>query len=192
MAIGSVVKWAVAIAALSSAGIAVAQTSAVNAALVACAHNVDDSARLACYDKVVAQLSAEAAKVSADRAAAAAVVAAQTAAANQAAAAAAAAAKAKADAEAKRDAFGAERINRNVVDTEKLTRLDAKVSEMLTASDGMAVLLLDNGQLWRQTTGMPLPPVRPGDPVTIEAGKIGSYQLSLPRQHRGFNAKRIR
>jgi hypothetical protein len=188
MAFGSMAKWAIALSLAAAAGAACADAASVDAALTACARDVNDSTRLACYDKAVAQLSADAAKATADRAAAAAVVAAQTADANKAAA----AAKAQADAEAKTAAFGADRINRNVIDTEKLTRLDGKVSEMLTASDGMAVLLLDNGQLWRQTTGMPLPPVRPGDPVVIEASKLGSFQLTLVRQHRGFNAKRIR
>ena len=153
----------------------------VNDALVACAVEPDDAARLACYDNAVAGLSAEARAIGEKRAAATAVLVRQR-----------AEAKAAADAKAAKEAFGADRINRNLDHPEQLKELDAGVSEMLTAADGRAVLLLDNGQLWRQESGVPLPPVRAGDHVKVERSRFGSYMLTLTKQNRSFNARRLR
>ena len=164
-------------------GVALAVAAPAHAAsplddkLVGCAGEADNAKRLSCYDATVATISAEAKAVSDKREAEMAVLAAE---------------KAKADEAAKQAAFGAERLNRGQVPTDKITRVDAKVSEVLTASDGMAVLVLDNGQLWRQTTGMPLPSVRNGDAVIITASALGGFQAELVRQQRGFKVKRIR
>lgn len=168
---------AVAILGLTFASALPAQATALDDALLACARETDGAQRLACYDSTVATISAEAKAITQQRAAEMAAI---------------AAAKAKADEEAKKAAFGAERLNRGQVPVGTLTRVDAKVTEVMTSSDGMAVLLLDNGQLWRQTTGMPLPTVRNGDAVVITVGAMGSYQAELVRQHRAFKVKRIR
>ncbi|MGL4543069.1 MAG: hypothetical protein ACRCUI_11220 [Polymorphobacter sp.] len=156
---------------------AAAQAQSTEDALVSCARDANNATRLKCYDGIVGSLSAAAKVATTEREAAMAIIAAE---------------QAKADEAAKTAAFGAERLNRGQVPMGTITRVDAKVAEMMTAADGMAVLLLDNGQLWRQTTGLALPVVRNGDVVIITQGKIGSYQLELVRQHRAFNVKRIR
>lgn len=151
--------------------------TSIDDALVNCAREANNAKRLSCYDGAVATISAEAKAATAQREAAMAVIAAD---------------QAKADEAAKQAAFGAERLNRGKALPETITRVDAKIAEAMTASDGMAVLLLDNGQLWRQTTGMALPPVRSGDAAIITAAALGGYQLELVRQHRAFKVKRIR
>jgi len=165
LAIGSVVAAPAALATPTEDG------------LVDCAREANNAKRLKCYDGIVASLSVAAKAATAEREAAMAVLAAE---------------QAKADEAAKTAAFGAERLNRGVVPPGTITRVDAKVAEFMTSADGMAVFLLDNGQLWRQTTGLALPAVRSGDVVIITAGKIGSFQLELVRQRRAFNVKRIR
>jgi hypothetical protein len=154
-----------------------AQAAAIDDTLVACARQADNAKRLACYDNAVATLSAEAKAVTQQREAEMAVLAAE---------------QAKADEAAKKAAFGGERLARGQIPAGTMTRVDAKVSEVLTASDGMAVLVLDNGQLWRQTTGVALPPVRNGDAVIITVAAMGSFQAELVRQHRAFKVKRIK
>lgn len=151
--------------------------SSLDGKLVSCAGETDNAKRLACYDAAVATISVEAKAATDKRAAEAAVLAVE---------------KAKVDEAAKQAAFGAERLNRGKTPADSFTRLDAKVAEVLTATDGMAVILLDNGQLWRQTTGMALPPVRTGDAAIITVGAMGSFQIELVRQRREFKVKRVR
>lgn len=153
--------------------------------LLVCAAETDDARRLACYDKAVAAISSEAARTIAERRAAT-----ERLAAEQAAAAAAAAAKAKADAEvAKREAFGAQRPAASDAD---LDQLEAGVVETLTRGDKVIVFLLDNGQLWRQMETETLPPVRAGDKVVIKRGALGAFRLTLLRQRRTMDVKRMR
>jgi len=154
-----------------------AHAAGLDDTLVSCAREANNAKRLACYDAAVATISAEAKAATQQREAEMAVIAAE---------------QAKADEAAKKAAFGGERLARGQVPTSTITRVDAKVSEVLTASDGMAVLVLDNGQLWRQTTGAALPPVRNGDVVVITVAAMGSFQAELVRQHRSFKVKRIK
>ena len=154
-----------------------AHAAGLDDTLVNCAREANNTKRLACYDSAVATISAEAKAATQQREAEMAVLAAE---------------QAKADEAAKQAAFGSERLARGQVPASTITRVDAKVSEVLTASDGMAVLVLDNGQLWRQTTGVALPPVRNGDAVIITVAAMGSFQAELVRQHRAFKVKRIK
>ncbi|WP_166430477.1 hypothetical protein [Polymorphobacter arshaanensis] len=154
-----------------------AHAAGIDDTLVSCARMANNAKRLACYDAAVATISNDAKAATAQREAEMAVLAAE---------------QAKADEAAKKAAFGGERLARGQVPAGTITRVDAKVTEVLTASDGMAVLVLDNGQMWRQTTGVALPPVRNGDVVVITVASMGSFQAELVRQHRAFKVKRIK
>lgn len=167
------------------------------AELLACAAIVRDAERLACYDAAVAQTSPEARAASAARARETARVAAEE------AAAAAAAAKIKAEADAvaaaaaRREAFGAEGVaargaERFAPVPGEIQQIEAAITETLTNRSGLAVFLLDNGQMWRQVDTDSLPNVRAGDKVTVKRAGLGGYHLDLVRQKRRFLVKRLR
>lgn len=169
----------------------------VPADFLACAAIVRDSERLACYDAAVAQSSPEARAASAARARESARIAAEE------AAAAAAAAKLKAEADAvaaaaaRREAFGAEGVasrgaERFAAPEGEIQRIEAAITETLTNRSGLAVFLLDNGQMWRQVDTASLPNVRPGDKVTVSRAGLGGYHLDLVRQKRRVLVKRMR
>lgn len=62
----------------------------------------------------------------------------------------------------------------------ELNALQAQVSQLTTTRDGMLVLTLNNGQVWRQLiTGEDLL-LKAGDTVTISKGWLGSYTLTVP------------
>lgn len=164
-----------------------AAAQAPDPALLECAGEPDDAVRLACYDKVVAGMSGAAKAIAAKREAETAKLNAKRAAEAEAAA----KAKAEADAKAKEQAFGGERLNPGK-GLEQAESLDSTVTDVFTAQDGMAVFLLANGQLWRQAAGLPLPPVKAGDAVKIERGAISGYRMTLVRQARTVNVKRVR
>ena len=111
-----------------------------------------DAERLACFDNEMAKTSAEARAFTEKRAAEAAVV---------------AKAQAEAAAAKKRDTFGAEAItmrgDRFAPPEGQLQTVETKISEVLTNSSGLAVFMLENGQIWRQVDPSRLPRVRPGD-----------------------------
>lgn len=172
---------------LLSALAAPAAAQAPSPALLDCAAEADDAVRLACYDKVVAGMSGAAKAIAAKREAETAKLNAKRAE----EAAAAAKLKAEADAKAKEQAFGGERLNPGK-GLEQVDSLETTVGDVFTAKDGFAVFLLANGQLWRQTAGMPLPPVKAGDVVKIERGAISGYRMTLVRQARTVNVKRVR
>lgn len=159
-------------------------------AMIACAGKADPGERLACYDKAVASLSQEARALAEKREAETkAAAAAATLAAQQAAAAAA-------SQEAERlDAFGRDSMSREKRPppaTESLDRLEAKIAETLTAADGKMIFVLDNGQMWRQTEGLPLPPVRPGFDVVVKKGAMGGFALTVVRIGRTVRVVRMR
>lgn len=173
---------------LSLAMLAVpAAAQAPDPALLDCAGEPEDAVRLACYDKVVAGMSGAAKAIAAKREAETAKLNAKRAAEAEAAA----KAKAEADAKAKEQAFGGERLNPGKR-LDQVDTLDSTVTDTFTSRDGMAVFLLANGQLWVQTQGMTLPPIKAGDAVKIERGSISGYRMTLQRQARTFNARRLR
>jgi predicted nucleic acid-binding Zn-ribbon protein len=152
-----------------------------------CAGIVADAQRLACYDAIAERISTAAGIVAERRAAA------EEAARAAAAEAEAAARRAAEEAAAKKvEQFGAETTaQRDRLSEDKLSELGAKVSEVLTDRYGMYVLLLDNGQLWKQLDGKLLT-VRVGDDVVLERGSLGGYNLKIPRQKRQVRAKRLK
>lgn len=143
--------------------------------IVKCAAEIDDTARLACYDSLAAGISAEATKVIDDRRAAAAERAAK---------------KAAAEAARAESVFGAEQTGKP--DTEgRVDEIRANVVEAYQDRLGKYLLMLDNGQFWKQLEGKLLP-VRAGEQVKVERGSLGGYRLTMERQGRTVAAKRIK
>jgi hypothetical protein len=177
------VLTATAFATLSFAAIADVPESDV----VRCAAIVPDGERLACYDAVADKVSA-AASIAATRRAAAAEAARKAE-----VEAAEAARKAAALAEARKvEQFGSETTpQRDALADEKLDALAAKVTEVFSDRYGNYLLMLDNGQLWKQIAGKLLT-VRVGDDVTVKRGSLGSYRLKVVRQGRTVDAKRLK
>ncbi len=149
--------------------------------LVKCAAIARDAERLACYDAAVADSSPQARAASEVRAKETAKI---------------VAAEAAAAALAKREAFGAEgvksRPDRFKLDANEVQTVESSVTEMLTNRSGLAVFLLENGQLWRQADTVNLPNVRPGDTVKIDRAALGGYNLTLVKQKRVVLVKRVR
>lgn len=155
---------------------------------VECAGKVSDAERLACYDRAVESLSGEARRIAAQR---------KVASDQAAAVAAAAAAKAAADAAVKaqadaKDSFGREGIKmfgqRGEAEVGEVT---ATVTEVLRDSVGKVVVVMDNGQIWRQVDGFTLP-LRAGASVTVKRGAMGSYRMRLDGTSRLIQVIRMR
>lgn len=75
---------------------------------------------------------------------------------------------------------------------EALDRLSANIAQVFEGPAGKLVLILDNGQQWRQSQREMLPGVKPGDAVTIKKGALGSFKLTLERIRRTIAVKRYR
>lgn len=148
----------------------------------ACAGILSDSERLACYDAAVAKLgAAEAAAIEQRRVTA------------KAEAERAAAQAKEAAAKAQVAAFGAEGVpGKGAVKSDNLDKLSGAVAEVFTSGLGYIVVVMDNGQIWRQTEAATLPPIRSGDPVTIKKGLLGNYRLTFDKQGRTIRVKRFR
>lgn len=147
-------------------------------AFVDCARKADDADRLACYDRAAAALSATAAAAIADR---------QREAGGRAEKAAAAAAEAEAD------RFGSERVRAlRGGDDGDAAELTAAVAQVQRNPEGRVVLVLENGQVWRQADIYPLPAIRPGSSVTITQGALGSYRVKLAGANRTAQVVRVR
>lgn len=174
-----------------------------------CGLIADDAARLACYDQALAAIDTAAAqavaqrrveaearaKLEAERQAQEKLAAEQRAkqeAAQRAKEAKQAAARAE---QAKRDAFGAEQLPKGhqiLKPEEPQNELKGTITELLTDAFGNIVVVLDNGQVWRQTDSASLPPVRVGDAVTIQRGILGSFRMTFVKQRRTVEVKRFR
>ena len=146
-----------------------------DADIIRCAGIMLDMDRLACFDALSVGVSAEAA--------------------------AAAAGRKIASAEALRrshelktarriDSFGAEQTGATK-DDEKIDELSTSVSGSYKDAYGKYLLVLDNGQFWKQLDGTLLT-IRNGDKVTLKRAALGSYRLNVERQKRTVSAKRIK
>ena len=147
---------------------------------VKCARIVNAGERVECYDRLVAQLSAEGKRVVAETSATAQKLAAEE----------EAAARARAEAD-RRARFGTEGLGVDAAG-QRLTELDATVVEGFTDRQGQVVFLLDNGQVWRQTDGPYRGPVRPGSAINIKRGTLGNYLLTFENSNRAVPVRRIR
>lgn len=148
--------------------------------LLKCARIVNAAERVQCYDRVVAQFSAEAKRVVAETETAAKKLAEEE----------AAAAQVRAEAE-RRARFGTEGLGTDA-SGERTQQIEATITEGFTDREGRVVFLLENGQIWRQTDGPFRGPVRPGTAVTIKRGTLGNYMLTFAGQNRSVPVRRIR
>jgi hypothetical protein len=171
------VLTATAFATLSFAAIADVPESDV----VRCAAIVPDGERLACYDAIADKVSA-AASIAATRRAEAAALARQ-----EAAAAAEAARQAAANAFGAEDVAAIRRESRNSDDNE----IQATIMEVLKDLRGRYVLLLDNGQTWRQLDGT-LYKLKRGETVRIKRRAISGYRLSFDKINQTVAVERLR
>lgn len=160
------------------APLAVAATS--NAALKACTKLSDDAARLACFDREVAALTAREAAPPA-------------AAAGKAAPAPAAAPPVRQLSEEQKMGLTPGRIQQ----LERPPTAPPSPSSMTVAiqsnsvdGNGHQLFTLANGQIWRQVEVDSHFSVKPGDSITITKGALGSYFMSLGK-HRNTRVSRV-
>ena len=66
----------------------------------------------------------------------------------------------------------------------QLTSISAQVTSLGKAADGSLIIVLDNGQTWRQEDSVPLL-LETGDEVTISRGALASFRLSTPAHRTG-------
>lgn len=71
--------------------------------------------------------------------------------------------------------------------------ITAKLGELFTDGAGRRIFLLENGQLWRQTSNSNFAGrIRAGDTVKIERGTLSGYRLTVPKQAGFFGVRRVR
>jgi hypothetical protein len=127
------------------------------AELGACRELAQDAERLACYDRVVGRMPAQAA-------APAAAVPAPT-----------------AEENFGRDrVLAAEEAKRREQESRAAGELNAAVTAIETRVDGLMTITLDNGQVWRQSRPDSMFRLKVGDPVKIQPGSLKSFILSGP------------
>jgi hypothetical protein len=74
---------------------------------------------------------------------------------------------------------------------EEVETLEARVTQIDTAADGSALIVLDNAQSWRQISGSATLLLKVGDAVVIRRAALGSFQLATPNG-RSAKVKRVR
>jgi len=170
--------------------------------VLACAAEADDERRLACFDALAAGLrvprppaapapvAPPAATGPASPTAASAAPVAPTVAPSAAAAAAAVAQPSQAGTPSPEDRFGL-RVDREEQRAGDLTELSATATAISAKLRGELVITLDNGQVWGEIAPGSKIKVKPGDPVKIEAGTLGSFILIAPNG-RSSKVSRIR
>ena len=72
-----------------------------------------------------------------------------------------------------------------------LKKITARIATLSRRAGGALVVHLDNGQIWEQTEDGPELHVAAGDPVTIDRGLLGAYWLSrVSGRHLAVKVKR--
>ena len=130
--------------------------------LSVCSSVIDNSARLACYDREMAQIGRDSVAASAPPAANSGAKAAESA----------------------EDGFGvkgsemARRVDSERQDANSaLKSITAKVTTISRRPRGELEMTFDNGQVWVQKESQSYFPVKVGDEATITAGALGSFRL---------------
>lgn len=129
------------------------------ATLRACRSEADDAKRLACYDREVDRPGTLAASPGA---------------------APAAPALTPEERFGRTGAMNREQTERRKDEPRQLGTLNATVTEIWTRADGLMVLTLDNGQIWRQIRPDSLFRLKAGEKVKIQPAALGSFLLSGP------------
>jgi hypothetical protein len=140
-----------------------ASLSDISAGLAACAGEADDAVRLACYDRLAKGVPTAASGKAVQETK---PDAAQPAGAND--------RFGVAGSEVARKRRAEEEKNKPA--SEKVDRLNARVTAIDRRARGELVVTLDNGQVWLQKEAQYLP-LETGDEVTVLAGALGSYRL---------------
>ncbi|MGE0030512.1 MAG: hypothetical protein AB7T20_05280 [Steroidobacteraceae bacterium] len=127
------------------------------ASLRACRSEVDDAKRLACYDREVDRLAPQAAAPAAP-------------------------ALTPEERFGRTGAMNREESDRREQESRDLAELHATVTEIWTRGDGLMVLTLDNGQIWKQVRPDSLFRIKAGEQVKIQPAALGSFLLSGPNK----------
>lgn len=141
---------------------ALAAAEDAGAALQACRAEQDDAKRLACYDREVDRQGAPAAPALTPQ-----------------------------ERFGRTGAMSREESDRKHQESRELDELVATVTEIWTRADGLMVLTLDNGQIWKQVRPDSLFRLRTGEQVKIQPAALGSFLLSGPNK-RSTRVSRIR
>ncbi len=123
------------------------------AALRACRSETDGAKRLACYDREVDRLGTQAASPAAPAAT-------------------------PEERFGRTGAMTREEADRKGRESRDLSELHASVTEIWTRADGLMVLTLDNGQIWKQIRPDSLFRLKAGEKIRIQPAALGSYLLS--------------
>lgn len=155
-----------------------------------CLGLADDQARLACYDRLFgrALLPAESGSVTTDGAQGAAVP--PPPAPIAAAQATEQSVQTSATPEAALPAESSFGLTSRQRPDGKVEAISGRIVEVEPSSVGRPVLVLDNGQRWRQVDSTTLPAFSPGEDVTIRRAAFGSYLATVPDSGRA--AVRVR
>lgn len=139
------------LALLLASGMALASQES-DAALKACRAEADDSRRLACYDREMdrAQAVIPPVELTAE------------------------------ESFGREGAMTREEADRKEQESRALGELQAKVTEIWTRSDGLMVVTLDNGQVWKQNRPDSFFRLKAGDTVTIQPAAMNSFLMSGP------------
>jgi hypothetical protein len=201
-ATSTLTRYGFCVALLATSSLAAAAGQDLAERVAACAREHDDTARLACFDRLTEKPAAAAstsapapqapaaAPKTADppvaSAAAASTAVAPAAATTAAAAGTAAGAAAASSTKSAVDDFGvtgSDVARQRDADAqkqpgapEKIDRINASVTALSTRGHGEIVVTLDNGQVWAQKEATYIP-IKVGDKVTILAGALHSYRL---------------
>jgi hypothetical protein len=189
----SLARYGLCMALLATSSLAAAAGQDLAERVAACARERDDTARLACFDRLTEKPAAAAstsapapqapaAVKTADAPVAPAAAATATAAGTAGGAAGAAAPSTKSAVEdfgiqgsevaRQRDA----QAQKQPGAPEKVDRINASVTALSTRGRGEMVVTLDNGQVWVQKQAQYVP-IKVGDQITILAGALHSYRL---------------
>ena len=77
-------------------------------------------------------------------------------------------------------AMNREESERKEQESRDMSELHATVTEIWTRADGLMVLTLDNGQIWKQVRPDSLFRLKAGEKVKIQPAALGSFLLSGP------------
>jgi hypothetical protein len=87
--------------------------------------------------------------------------------------------------------FGADSLPREQREAEEEEgEMSATVAEVTRDPRGFALITLDNGQVWRQTEGLPSR-VKQSSAVTIKPGLLGSYFLVSDSPRESYRVRRM-
>ncbi len=66
-------------------------------------------------------------------------------------------------------------------DSEEVTSIDSTITGLRTASDGMPIFVLEDGARWKQTEGRNVYP-KVGNPIHIKRAAMGSFMANVDKQ----------